>query len=117
MTAWPCALNARTSPSRFRLLICAFAMRPPPPVEQAGHRTCPADRFDPVTPVEGLPGGRMRQRAHVAQVSGVGTSVNFGSRWAVSLSLRMTHGLGIATSCEMEALSAPRKSNADDPLA
>src|SRR4051794_5143236 len=117
MTACPWALKGRTSPSRARLLICAFAMRPPPPVERAGRRTRPADRADPGTGSVGRLGGRTSQRAHHAQVSGVGTSVNFGSRWAVSLYLRITHGLGIATSWEMEALSAPRKSNGDAPLA
>src|SRR6185503_3358212 len=37
------------------------------------------------------------------QVSGVGTSVNVGSRCAVSLKRRMTHGAGMATICEIDA--------------
>src|SRR4051812_1446662 len=85
---------------------------PPPPAGVAGRRTRPADACDPGTVGTARPGDERD-----VQVRGVGTSENRWSRWAVSLKRRTSHESGIATICEIDALSAPMNANASDPVA
>src|SRR3954471_8132223 len=124
-TAWPCALNCRFSPSRARLLMNACVMPPPLPVARAPDAS---GRRDPdtagsarlVDETDRFGGGR-------AQVSGSDAMEKTGSRGAVSLNRRTVHPVGpelaeekpvgIATICEMDALSAPVKLNVGAPVA